>query len=63
RKSGIIVVFSVKSEREKEQRTSGLLAFKIGFYFIFVTGVEFLFFGVKEGEVEAILGILEAVIG
>ncbi|CAG8567995.1 9824_t:CDS:2, partial [Paraglomus brasilianum] len=37
RKSGIIVVFSVKSEREKKEWTSGLLAFKIGFYFIFIT--------------------------
>jgi hypothetical protein len=32
-------------------------AFKITFYFIFETGVEFFFFGVEEGEVGAVLGI------
>jgi len=37
-------------------------AFKVGFDFIFETGVEFFFFGVEEGEVSAVLGIMETVV-
>jgi len=62
RKSGIIVVFSVKSECEKKEWTSGLLAFKIGFYFIFITNVKFFFFRVKKGEVDTVLSVLEAIV-
>ena len=55
-------MLSVKSERKKKERAIGFGTLKIGFYFIFITGVEFLFFRVKEGEVDTILGVLETVI-
>ena len=37
-------------------------SFEIGFDFVFEASVEFFFFGVEEGKVGAVLGVLEAVI-
>ncbi|MCE8163084.1 MAG: hypothetical protein I3274_02600 [Candidatus Moeniiplasma glomeromycotorum] len=58
----VINLSSVESEGDKKEGAVGLATFKVGFDFVFETGVEFFLLGVEELEVSAVLSILGAVV-
>ena len=61
--SGVVSLGGVESESDKKKGAARFSAFKIGFYFILETSVEFFFRGVEKLKVEAVLSISGAIVG